>query len=299
MLRIQINRTTLLLLGLACGLLSSTGCLQGELLGSSQQAGIGIPAPGTVPTELSKVSLPEYVIEPPDVLYLRAVVRVRDEDNEEVFTNELNELPLQPVTGDYTVRPDGSVYLGIYGSVNVAGMTMSEAASAIRDRLAKESDSASGGIDPELILLILDVVQYNSKKYYVITDGGGYGEQIYPFPITGSDTVLTALANINGLPAVASKRNIWVARATPHIGQIEQILPVDYVGMTQHGVTLTNYQLFPNDRVYVKANRLVTLDTSIARVLSPIQKLFQITLLGTSTVNQVRGRGFGFNNGIR
>ena len=301
MLRTYKNRTLFMVLVLAGLSLGSTGCLHGELLDRPQHAAIGIPAPGSVPTELNKVALPEYVIEAPDVLFMQAVVRERETDPDTGKTffrddSKLTELPIQPVAGEYTVRPDGTVYLGVYGSVYVTGMTISQAAAAIRARLAKASFSESGGLDPELILVILDVSQYNSKKYFVITDGGGYGEQVSAFPITGNECVLDALANVQGLSPVSSKRNIWVARATPHPGQIEQILPVDYVGITQHGVSVTNYQIFPNDRIYVKAQRIVTFDTQLARVLAPINKLFGVTLLGTSTYNQLSGRGIGFNN---
>src|SRR4029077_6659871 len=148
----------------------------------------------------------------------------------------------------------------------------------------------------ENMIVLLDVTQYMSKRYYVILDGGGNGEQITPFPITGSETVLDALANVNGLHAVASKRNIWVARRCPMPGLPEQILPVDYVGITQHGVTATNYQVMPGDRIYVKAQRLVTIDTALARMLQPVERLFGVTLLGATTVNQISGRGSGFNN---
>ena len=68
-----------------------------------------------------------------------------------------------------------------------------------------------------------------SQEYYVILDGGGYGEQAFPFPIYGSETVLDAISNVNGLHAVASKRNIWVARRTPHPGDrrstVVELLP--------------------------------------------------------------------------
>jgi polysaccharide export outer membrane protein len=115
--------------------------------------------------------------------------------------------------------------------------------------------------------------------------------------VTGSETVLDALANVNGLPAVASRRNIWVARRTPHPDQPWQVLPVDWVGITQHGITATNYQLLPGDRIYVKAQRLVTIDTALARILSPVERMFGVTLLGAATVNQIKGRGFGFGGG--
>ena len=40
---------------------------------------------------------------------------------------------------------------------------------------------------------------------------------------------------------------------------------------------------------------LVTLDTKLARLFSPIERIFGVTLLGTSSVNQIAGRGNGFN----
>lgn len=263
-----------------------------------------VPPPGSVPTELGKVTLPEYVIEPPDVLRIEAYLYSRPGDRKEDPgdkkdgrpAEELRSLPLQPVFGEYQVRPDGTVFLGIYGSVPVAGYTLRQAAVTIREILAKQVYATEGGVKPENLIVLLDVTQYMSKRYYVILDGGGNGEQVTPFPITGSETVLDALANVNGLHAVASKRNIWVARRCPVPGQPEQILPVDWVGITQHGVTATNYQVMPGDRIYVKAQRLVTIDTALARVLNPVERLFGVTLLGATTVNQIQGRGAGFGN---
>ena len=289
-----------------------SGCLSPQM----QDAGFGprysrtpvaLPAPGTIPSELNKVTLPEYVIEPPDVLRIDVLIREykKDKDGEavvdkktgkKVFSDSLRSLPLQPVFSEYAVRPDGTVYLGIYGEVSVAGYTLKQAAQAVREHLAKRAFAESAGIDPESLLLVMDVTQYNSKRFYVIFDGAGLGEQVIPQPITGSETVLDAVAAVNGLPSVASKRNIWVARRTPHPDCPEQILVVDWVGITQHGLTTTNYQIMPGDRVYVKAQRLVTIDNTLIRVFAPIEKLFGVTLLGASTVNQLQGRGTGFGN---
>jgi len=295
-----LYRTTVVVL---CGFgLFSAGCMsnmQGLRAGPAGKSPIPPPPVGSVPRELEKIALPEYVIEPPDVLRIEAVVREPNEDpvtKKKTPGDKLRSLPLQPVWGEYTVRPDGTVFLGVYGQVNVAGYTLKQAAAAIRDTLARQAFSEADGLSPEYLLVVLDVTQYNSKKYYVITDGGGAGEQVYAFPVTGSETVLDALSNIYGLPSVSSKRDIWVARRTPHVGQHEQILPVDYVAVTQHGETSTNYQIMPGDRVYVKAQRLVILDTGLARIISPIERIFGLTLLGTSTVNQINGRGNGFGN---
>src|SRR5439155_19567809 len=109
----------------------------------------------------------------------------------------------------------------------------------------------------------------------VITDGAGFGEQVYSFPCTGSETVLDALARINGLPAVASKRHIWVARRSPHGGP-EQILPVDWINTTQGGVAATNYQVLPGDRVYVMSEGIFRTNNFLAKWLEPIERIFGI-----------------------
>lgn len=259
-----------------------------------------------VPGELSKVALPPYVIEPPDQLLIEIVAILEDPDaaavrkpNEPAKEFKAFSLPVQPVSGQFSVRPDGTVYLGIWGSVPVAGLTLAQAAEAVRDHIARQEDPTkpgAGGFRKETIRVVLDVLQYNSKRYYVVTDGGGNGETVTAFPITGSETVFDAIANIGGLPPVASKRHIWVARRTPHAGQPEQILPVDWVAITQHGLTTTNHQIMPGDRIYVKAQRLVRIDTTLARILTPIERLLGVPLLAATTVNQIAGRGAGFNN---
>jgi polysaccharide biosynthesis/export protein len=212
------------------------------------------------------------------------------------YTGETEALPYNPIQNQFQVRPDGTIYLGAYGTVSVAGLTTNQARLAIRSVLAKQVDYDAGGVKEDGLLVLVDVVSYNSKTYYVITDGAGAGERMAEFPITGKEFVTNAIARIGGLPEEASKRNIWVARRTPQLND-EQILPVDWVGITQWGVTSTNYQLFPGDRVYVKAQRIVTVDRTLGKLLSPVERLFGVTLLGTQTVNQIRGRGFGFGGG--
>ena len=297
------------------------GCLhsQGPMVGPGQAAAGGhaaatpimVPPQGAVARELEKVTLPPYVIEAPDNLLIEVILRAKvpdqnapeakkDEkkkDEKGLETTDVQRLPVQAISGPFQVRIDGSVGLGFYGSVTVEGLSLEQAAAAIRNQVVQNEELKRLGTRPESVIVIVDVLAYNSKRYYVVTDGGGYGEQVYPFPVTGSETVLDAMANINGLPAVASRRNIWVARRCPHPNQPWQILPVDWVGITQHGITTTNYQIMPGDRIYVKAQRLVTIDTALGRILSPVERLFGVTLLGANTVNQIKGNVGGFNNG--
>ena len=48
--------------------------------------------------------------------------------------------------------------------------------------------------------------------------------------------------------------NGWVARPNPH--HPDEILPVDWKGITRLGEPKTNYQVLPGDRIFVKANPL-------------------------------------------
>jgi polysaccharide export outer membrane protein len=310
----QSYRISLIAVAAAC--LGTVGCVHHKpFIHGHAGKMMAVPPAGAVPRELEKVTLPPYVVEPPDQLLIEVVTITReprldergipekDEKGEPIFEYRALGLPVQPISGGFTVRPDGTVYLGIWGSVPVAGLTLSQIQEAITDHIARQEDPTRPGAGPirrEALRVVVDVLQYNSKRYYVIYDGGGMGEQVVGFPVTGSETVLDAITNVGGLHQVASKRNVWVARRTPHMGDHQQILPVDWVGITQHGITLTNYQLMPGDRVYVKAQRLVTIDTALARFLTPIERMFGVTLLGASTVNQIRGRGpgFGFPGGF-
>ncbi|HTU16656.1 MAG TPA: polysaccharide biosynthesis/export family protein [Gemmataceae bacterium] len=256
-----------------------------------------------VPREFEKMALPPYVVEPPDILLIQASDRVT--------------LRLQRIQNQYLVTPDGFINLGVYGRIRVVGMTLEQVADAVAARLLEimpgllrglpdiEEGKEIKGTDSEKVWekefrregvnalelikreLQVDVLAYNSKYYYVITDGGGYGQQVYPFLVTGNETVLDALAKVNGLPAVANKHKVWVARAT-RAGQPPKILPVDWVGVAKCGQSATNYQIFPGDRVYVDSSPLIKADTFLSKLYSPFLRSFGVTLLGASTVNTIK-----------
>jgi polysaccharide export outer membrane protein len=185
---------------------------------------------------------------------------------------------LQQIRGEHLVRPDGTVGLGIYSSVRVAGMTISEAKAAIEQHLSQYL------YKPEVAL---DVFAYNSKVYYVIFDGGGLGQQVIRLPITGNDTVLDAISQVYGLTAVSNKNRVWLSRPSPACSACDQVLAVDWTGITTRGRTETNYQLLPGDRLYIDSDCWVTFDTRLARVLNPIERVFGFTLLGNGTIFSV------------
>jgi polysaccharide biosynthesis/export protein len=191
---------------------------------------------------------------------------------------------LQQIRGEHLVRQDGKVTLGIYGSVFVWGLTPEEAKHAIETKLSEFL------FQPEVAV---DVIGYNSKVYYLIYDQGTAGQLISRLPITGNETVLDAVcqgstrgATGNGLAAGSDTHRIWVARRSAP-GEPCQVLPVDWNAIVRGGSTATNYQIMPGDRVYVGLDPWIRTDQFLAKVISPVERIFGITLLGATTLQTV------------
>ena len=191
----------------------------------------------------------------------------------------------QPVTGPYLVGPDGTVNLRQYGAVHVAGKTIPEAKVAMEKHLSQYFDS------PEVAV---DVAAYNSKVYYVVTEGAGLGDNIVRVPITGNETVLDAIANIGGLSQLSSKQ-IWIARPAPGDFGCEQVLPVDWVAITRGGSTATNYQVMPGDRIFIAEDGMWALTNFLGKVLGPAEQVLGKTTLGASTIRNLQTMGRKYN----
>ena len=183
----------------------------------------------------------------------------------------------QQITGEHLVAPDGKVNLGTYGRVRVVGMTIEEARAAIEHHLSAHIESPQ---------IAVDVFGYNSKVFYIVTQGAGLGDQVYTLPAKGNETVLDAIAQIQGLQSTSSTR-MWIARPGQNNCGGDQILPVDWLAVTQRGDVTTNYQLLPGDRVYVSEDKLVAFDTALGKVFAPIERVFGVTLLGTQTARRI------------
>jgi polysaccharide export outer membrane protein len=199
---------------------------------------------------------------------------------EPVATVALVELGAsQQISGQFIVGPDGTITLGSYGSVMVVGQTLDQARANIENHLSRELESPR---------ISINVYSYNSKFYYVIMQGAGLGDGVYPFPVTGNETVLDAIARINGLDQVSSKR-IWIARPSRGFGQ-PQILPVDWFAVTEQADSSSNYQILPGDRVFIAEDKMVAFDTQLGKLLAPFERLMGFTLLGTNTVTRMSGK---------
>lgn len=181
---------------------------------------------------------------------------------------------LQPIAGEHLVAPDGTVNLGTYGRVSVVGLTVEEATAAIEQHLAANYLKTP--------TVSVDVFAYNSKVYYVILQGAGLGDRVLRIPITGNETVLDAITQVEGLTGVSSTR-MWISRPGMNSAGYHQILPIDWPAITQLGDAQTNYQILPGDRVYVAEDKLVALDTQLGKLFAPIQRVLGLALLASGT----------------
>ncbi len=301
--------------------------------------------------ELAKVTLPPYVIEPPDILLIDALrvvpkppFRIQSFDTLQVIVEgTLLEQPInglyvvepggmldlgpsygkvmvgsqsleeaqdavyrhlkrvlkepqvsltlaqaagqQQISGEHLVGPDGMVNLGTYGTVYVTGMTLQEAKDAIEKQLAKHLDAP---------LVSVDVFSYNSKVYYVVTEGAGFGDNVARFPVTGNETVLDAISQINGLSRLSSKQ-MWIARPAPSGVGCDQILPVDIEAIMKGGSTATNYQILPGDRVFIAQDQWIAFESIVGKITGPFERMFGFALLGSNTIQTINRFPFGFN----
>jgi polysaccharide export outer membrane protein len=337
-------RVRCLSLALVAALAATTGCT--AFMEPRQPIPVTPPEPpasSPVPRELEKVTLPRYVIEPPDILLVEGVklvpksphrietfdvllIRVTGEFQEQDIDNTYNvdadgsvnlgptygrvkvvgltieesedeirqqlskvltdvevsvslisSAGAQMVTGQHLVAMDGRVNLGTYGSVFVAGMTLEEARAAIETKLSEKLD------EPEVFV---DVLAYNSKVYYIITEGGGLGDDVSRQPITGNETVIDAVAALGGISQVSSTR-MWIARPAPNGVGCEQILPICWEDIAKGASTATNYQLMPGDRLFIAQDRLVGFNTVVNKLLNPFERVFGFVSLGTSMANRI------------
>ena len=136
-----------------------------------------------------------YRVQPGDVLQVR------------VFRND-------NITGNYQVRPDGSVSLPLAEEIAARGSTVAEVRAAIVERLKKYIEDAGG-----MTSVTLD--QVRGIRYSVI----GEVQRAGSFEVNHYVTLLEALANAGGLTAYAQPDSLYVLRRQ---GGQQLKIPVSY-----------------------------------------------------------------------
>jgi len=177
-----------------------------------------------LPRELNKHVTESYVVEPSDVLLVVAA--------------DLDSPVHMP--GDQPVLPDGTINLGRYGRLVVAGKTVDEI--EVMVRAAVQAHTQGQEVGPFTARVVTRV----SKVYYVLGEVSAPGA----FPLTGRETVLDGILAAGGLTDRASRSDIILSRPT-HPDSCRIVLPICLREIVQLGDTTTNYQLAPGDRIFV------------------------------------------------
>jgi polysaccharide biosynthesis/export protein len=211
--------------------------------------------------------------------HLRQVLR---EPEVSVVLSQSSGMP--QLAGEYLIAPDGTINLGTYGSVFVAGMTLAEVKDAVEVQLSKVLRNPRVGVD---------VLAYNSKVFYIVSQGAGLGDGVARVPMTGNETVLDAIANVNGMSRLASKK-IWIARPTPSGQKCDQILPVNWGEITAGGSTATNYQILAGDRLFIAEDKFIAMETVVTKVIAPFERMFGFGLLGAQVAVAYNNMPLGF-----
>lgn len=210
----------------SCGCSSTGGFTlwpnQFPLLPQAKDFAMAAPLPTPLPIEDCKTVLPAYYVEPGDDLLIEPVD----------FTADLR-LP-----ADQRVMVDGTVDLGQYGRLVVAGMTIEQIEAAVEARIES--------VQNRRLAVNVRLLEANAAQVYVLGEVGSPAA----YPITGRETVLDAILLAGGLSSRASPCDIVLVRPTGPC-ECRVVLPVCYRQITQLGDTATNYQLQPGDRIYV------------------------------------------------
>ncbi len=182
------------------------------------------------PKELEMVSMPPYMIEPPDELEISVKPSTM-------------EIPLTTVT----VQADGVVDLGFSGDVYLSGLTLAQAEMKVAQHLQETAARRKVSEPVEVSVRLVNGSQ--SKFYYVIGSVTTQGR----FPIVGNETVLDAILQA-GLRSNSNPEKAYLVRPHPPSGG-DLILKIDWASIKDRGDTMTNYQLFPGDRLVVPGGR--------------------------------------------
>ena len=234
---------TAALLALALGTLGTSGCAGGggifsradPLTPQADMARRGVPQPAQVPREFAKTVLPTYRLAPGDTILVEPA---------------RFDTPLRFPT-DQPVQPDGTVDLGRFGRVVVAGMSINEVEDLVARRVADVADrdeTLAEAIeeDPSGAEVNVRLIDPNGSVFYVL----GAVQTPGVFPLAGRETVLDAILTAGGLTDGAKKCDIILSRPSVP-ADCRTVLPVCYDHLVQMGDSTTNYQILPGDRIFV------------------------------------------------
>jgi polysaccharide biosynthesis/export protein len=183
--------------------------------GMALAQGASTPATPSASANSAATSSPDYVIGPLDSL-------------------SINVWKEPDLTATLPVRPDGKISLPLLEDVQAAGLTPTQLALSLTEKLKKFV------ADPRVTVVVAAI---NSKRVYLV------GEVSHPGPtsMTPNMTVLQALSSA-GLTQFANTKKIYVLRT---VSGKQEKLPVDYRRLLKGELIDRNYILQPGDTIVV------------------------------------------------
>lgn len=197
----------------------------------------------------NEISSGEYRVSPPDSIRIHAAT-----------APEIDGITQR-------IRSDGKVALRLVGEVQVAGMTPEETAGKLQEILARYY------VDPQVMV---EVVDYKSKTFFVL----GQVEAPRPYPYTGRDTLLSAIATAKP-NFIAWTSQVKVVRPSPD-GEQRHVVTVDMDKMMQQGDVTKNFLLQEGDIVFVPPTPLGWLGLRVRELLFPLSPVIQAYTLPTA-----------------
>ncbi len=212
-----------------------------KLLSSAGKIRNAAGHPEQVPHEMAKVVQVSHRVEPGDVL----VIENTDYDSPVRFPS------------DQTVQADGTIDLGQYGRIDVAGLTLDQIKQRTQTRVAAHHrqpaglaqaafDGQSGDQANPTAQLSVRMISNESSVIYVLGEVNAPGS----YPVVGRETVLDAIIAAGGLTDRANEHKLILTRPAS-LREPRKILPICYQQIVQLGDTSTNFQVRPGDRIYV------------------------------------------------
>ena len=189
----------------------------------------GTPSTHSVTYEIDKDVLPGHFLEPGEVLLIEPAD----------FDSDL------AIPADQQIMADGSVDLGKYGRVIIAGMTIENAESFIAQTIVTAASLEDPKFEAKNARVNVRLMETN-QRYYVLGEVNSPGA----YDLEGFETVLDGILEAGGLTTQADQCRILLARPTSRCS-CRVTLPVCYREITQMGDASSNYQLQPGDRIYV------------------------------------------------
>jgi polysaccharide biosynthesis/export protein len=190
------------------------GAVAAVLLASSMAFAQGVSTPPTSSAS-TNAATDDYVIGPLDSL-------------------SINVWKEPDLTATLPVRPDGKISMPLLADVEAAGLTPTQLAQSLTEKLKKFV------ADPRVTVVVAAI---NSKRVYLVGEVSHSG----PTPMTPNMTVLQALSSA-GLTQFANTKKIYVLRT---VNGRQEKMPVDYRKLVKGEDISHNYVLQPGDTIVV------------------------------------------------